>query len=106
MNISMNILGHLKLEKDPEVIFPSSAWPHLPGPWVEMAWLGASLRGHSGLSRGWASSLVCQALLDGHLEQLLLTQAAVQAVFLLPNGTLATPSGDLGRHLGHFSSTF
>lgn len=87
-------------------IHPPLASPPLPGPWVEMAWLVVGPRGHRGLSRGWAPSLVRQALLDGHLDQLLFTQAAIQAVFLLSNGTLSAPSGDLSRHLGHLSSSF
>ena len=54
--------------------------------------------GHSGLSGGWAPSLVSQALLNGHLDQLVLAQAAVQVVFLLPNGARSAPSTDLRGH--------
>lgn len=83
----------------------SLASPRLPGPCVEKAWLVVGLRGCSGLSRGWAPSLVCQALLNGHLDQLLLAQAAVQAEFLMPDGTLCAPGSDLGRHPGRLSSS-
>lgn len=102
----MKILGHLKLEGCPGSIYPPLASPYLPGPWVALAWLVVVLRGHRGLSRGCAPSLVCQALLDSHLDQLLFTQAAVQTVFLMSNGTLSAPSGDLSSHLGHLSSSF
>ena len=54
--------------------------------------------GHSSLSGGWAPSLVSQALLNGHLDQLILTQAAIQVVFLLPNGARFAPSTDLRGH--------
>ena len=54
--------------------------------------------GHRGLSGGWAPSLVSQALLNGHLDQLVLAQAAIQVVFLLPNGARFALSTDLRGH--------
>lgn len=63
-----------------------------------MGRLAVCTHGYSSLSRGWAPSLVSQALLDGHLDQLFLTQAAIQAVLLVPDGTLPAPSTDLGGH--------
>jgi hypothetical protein len=85
-----------------EAQFLSSALPGSPGPWVEVGGLGGGPCRHSGLGSSGAPRLVCQALLDGHLDQLLLTQAAVQAVFLLSDGWSA-PSTDLSRHLFHLS---
>lgn len=77
--------------------------PGLPGPWVEMGRLAVGTCGQGGLSSGWAPGLVSQTLLDGHLDQLLLAQAAVQAVLLVPNGTLCARSTDLHGHLLHLS---
>lgn len=77
---------------------PQLACPRSPGPWVEMGRLAVGTYGRNGLSSGWAPRLVSQALLNGHLDQLVLTQAAVQAVLLMPNGTLSAPSTDLRGH--------
>lgn len=70
----------------------------LPGPGVEVGRFAVDTCGHSSLSGGWAPSLVCQALLNGHLDQLILAQAAVQVVLLLSNGRLGAPSTDLRGH--------
>lgn len=72
--------------------------PCLPGPWVQMSRLAVGTCGCSGLSSGWAPRLVSQALLNGHLDQLILAQAAVQAVLLIPNGALSTRSAHLRGH--------
>ena len=77
---------------------PELPSPRSPGPWVEMGGLAVDTRGRGGLSSGRAPSLVSQALLNGHLDQLILAQAAVQTVFLMPNGTLSAPSADLRGH--------
>lgn len=63
-----------------------------------MGRLAVDTRGRSGLGSGWTPSLVSQALLNGHLDQLILAQAAIQAVFLMPDGTLSAPSTDLRSH--------
>ena len=72
--------------------------PCSPGPWIEVGGFTVDTCGHSGLSGGWAPSLVSQALLNGHLDQLVLAQAAVQVVFLLPNGARSALSTDLRGH--------
>lgn len=77
---------------------PQLASPHSPGPWVEMGRLAVGTYGCGGLSCGWAPRLVSQALLNGHLDELVLAQAAVQAVLLMPNGTLSAPRTDLRGH--------
>lgn len=77
---------------------PQLACPRSPGPWVEMGRLAVGTYGRNGLSSGWAPRLVSQALLNGHLDQLVLTQAAVQAVLLMPNGALPAPRADLRGH--------
>lgn len=79
------------------------ASPGLPGPWVEMGRLAVGTCGQGALSSGWAPSLVSQTLLNGHLDQLLLTQAAVQAVLLVPDGALCARGADLRGHVSHLS---
>lgn len=44
--------------------------PCSPGPWIEVGGFTVDACGHSGLSGGWAPSLVSQALLNGHLDKL------------------------------------
>lgn len=63
-----------------------------------MGRLAVDARGRGGLSSGWAPSLVSQALLNSHLDQLILTQAAIQTILLMPDGALSAPSADLRGH--------